>query len=88
MSVRAVEISEATQPLADYAAQASAGPVVVTRNGQPLAVVVSAEDADMESISLSLNPDFMEIIERSRKRQETEGGISSEEMRRRFRGSA
>ena len=34
----------------------------------------------MESISLSLNPDFMEIIDRSRRRQEKEGGISSEEM--------
>jgi hypothetical protein len=42
------------------------------------------ESADMESLSLSLNPDFMEIIERSRQRQDEEGGISSEEMRRRF----
>jgi len=84
MSVRAVEISEAVEPLAEYAKQISAGPVVVTRDGQPLAVVVSAEDADMESISLSLNPEFMEIIERSRERQRKEGGISSEEMRHRF----
>jgi len=88
MSVRAVEISDAVESLAEYARQASPGPVVVTRNGQPLAVIVSAEDADMESISLSLNPDFMEIIERSRKRQESEGGISSEEMRRKFGGTS
>ena len=84
MSIRAIEISEAVQSLGEYAQQISAGPVVVTKDGQPVAVVVSVENADMESISLSLNPDFMEIIDRSRARQEKEGGISSEEMRRRF----
>ncbi len=88
MSVRAVEISEAVQSLGEYAQQISAGPVVVTKGGQPVAVVVSVENADMESISLSLNPDFMEIIDRSRARQEKEGGISSEEMRRRFGGTS
>ncbi len=60
MSIRAVEISEAVQSLAEYAQQISAGPVVVTKGGQPVAVVVSVENADMESISLSLNPEFLE----------------------------
>ena len=87
MSIRAVEISEAVQSLGEYAQQISAGPVVVTQDGQPVAVVVSAGNADMESISLSLNPEFMEIIDRSRARQENEGGISSAEMRRRFGGT-
>ncbi len=47
MSVRAVEISEAVQPLAEYARDIAAGPVVVTEGGEPVAVVVSLEDADM-----------------------------------------
>jgi prevent-host-death family protein len=88
MSVRAIEISEAVLSLAEYAQQVSAEPVVVTKDGQPLAVVVSAGNADMESISLSLNPEFMEIINRSRQRQEKDGGISSEEMRKRFGGKS
>ncbi len=88
MSIRAVEISEAVQSLGEYAQQIGSGPVVVTQGGQPVAVVVSIENADMESISLSLNPDFMEIIDRSRARQKNEGGISSEEMRRRFGGTS
>jgi len=88
MSIRAVEISEAVQSLGEYAQHIGAGPVVVTSGGQPVAVVVSVENADMESISLSLNPEFMEIIDRSRARQEKEGGISSEEMRRRFGGTS
>ena len=40
--------------------------------------------ADAEAISLSTNPRFLAIIERSRLRQKREGGISSEEMRRRL----
>ena len=84
MTIRSVEISDAVQPLADYALQIGAGPVVVTRGGEPVAVVVPVENVDMESISLSLNPEFIKIIERSRARHENEGGISSEEMRRRF----
>ena len=78
MSIRAVEISEAVERLSEYAEQIGAGPVVVTRGGQPLAVIVSAEDADMESIA-RLNPHFMEIIERPRARQQKEGGITSDE---------
>jgi len=42
------------------------------------------ENADMETISLSANSKFLAIIERSRARQEAEGGISSDEMRRRL----
>ncbi|GFP20502.1 hypothetical protein HKBW3S03_02005, partial [Candidatus Hakubella thermalkaliphila] len=41
-------------------------------------------NADMETVSLSTNPQFLALIERSRARQQAEGGISSEEMRRRL----
>ncbi len=44
----------------------------------------TVEGPDWESISLSTNPEFMAIIERSRVRHRTEGGISSDEMRRRL----
>jgi hypothetical protein len=36
-------------------------------------------------ISLSNNPQFLALIERSRERQKTKGGISTEEMRHRLR---
>lgn len=38
----------------------------------------------METISLSTNPQFIELIERLRERRRAEGGISSTEMRRRL----
>jgi hypothetical protein len=43
-----------------------------------------ASNADIETVSLSNNPKFLNLIERSRARQKSEGGISTEEMRRRL----
>jgi hypothetical protein len=40
--------------------------------------------ADIETVSLSNNPKFIALIERSRARQKSEGGVSSEAMRRRL----
>ena len=46
--------------------------------------VVKEQDEDTESISLGTNPEFMAIIERSRRRHAAEGGIPIEEVRRRL----
>ncbi|PYV43195.1 MAG: hypothetical protein DMG06_11560 [Acidobacteria bacterium] len=59
-------------------------PVIVSRKGRPVAALVSIKNADWEMASLSTNPWFLALIQRSRKRQEREGGISSEEMRSRL----
>jgi prevent-host-death family protein len=85
MTTRTVELAEATQSLAEYAQQVDDGPIIVTRNGQPIAALVALPNTDAETIALSQNPHFLAIIERSRTRQAREGGISSIEMRRRFR---
>jgi len=40
--------------------------------------------AELLPVSLSTNPEFIAIIEESRARQQSEGGTSSKEMRRKF----
>jgi len=70
--------------LAEYAAQIDSGPVIVTSEGRPVAALVSIENTDLETVSLSTNRDFLDLIERSRARVATEGGIPSDQMRRRF----
>lgn len=82
--MKVVEISKATTSLGDYARHLRKRPVVVTRKGKPVAALVPIENADLETISLSTNPKFLAIIERSRQRMKTEGGIPMEEMRRRL----
>ena len=54
------------------------------RTGDRIPALPIVEDEDWESISLSTNPEFMAIIERSRARQAAEGCIPIEEVRRRL----
>lgn len=84
MTTRTVELTEATQSLAEYAQQVDEGAIIVTSNGRPIAAVVALPNTDAETIALSQNPQFLAIIERSRIRHAGEGGISSADMRRRF----
>jgi len=82
--MKTVEVSKATLPLSDYTKEVKKEPVIVTKEGRPIAILVSIPNADIETVSLTNNPKFIALIERSRARQKSEGGISSEEMRRRL----
>ena len=83
--MKTIDVSKATLPLADYAKEALKEPVIVTVKGKPLAALVSIRNADVETVSLSNNQQFLDLIERSRSRQKSEGGFSTEEMRRRLK---
>jgi prevent-host-death family protein len=82
--MKVVEQTEAKAPLADYAADVAQEPVIVTVNGKPVAALVAIENADLETVSLSTNPAFRALIERSRARHRAEGGLSGDETRRRL----
>jgi antitoxin (DNA-binding transcriptional repressor) of toxin-antitoxin stability system len=82
--MKVVEKADATGTLAEYAAEIASGAVIVTSGGHPVAALVPIENADLETVSLSTNREFLELIERSRTRVRDSGGISSEEMRSRF----
>ena len=82
--MKVVKLSEATVSLAEYVRRVDGEPLVVTRAGKPVAALVPIENADLETISLSTNPKFLAIIERSRRRARTEGEIGEKEMRRRL----
>jgi prevent-host-death family protein len=84
--MKTVEMSRATGALADYARDVETEPVIVTDHGRPVAALLPIENADRETVALSTNPQFLALIERSRLRQDTEGGISSDDMRRRLQG--
>jgi antitoxin (DNA-binding transcriptional repressor) of toxin-antitoxin stability system len=58
--------------------------VILTQNGQTVAAVVPGNEQDVESLALSVNPQFQSILERSQKRLETEGGVTSAEVRARL----
>ena len=83
--MKVIEKKKATATLASYADEIVNGPVVVTEAGKPVAVLVPIENADLETVSLSTNRQFIALIERSRARVRKEGGVSSKAMRQRFK---
>jgi prevent-host-death family protein len=82
--MKTVEMAKATAPLAEYARDVDKEPVILTVDGKPVAALVPIENADLETVTLSSHPQFLALIERSRARQKTEGGISPGEVRRRL----
>jgi hypothetical protein len=80
--MKTVEISGEAQSLADFAHSLGAEPVVVTDQGAALAYVVRIEPDDAETLSLSRNPQFLEMIQQSLDSYAREGGIPSAEARR------
>ena len=85
MTVKKVEVADATESLATYVRQAAgSGPVVVTDAGQPVAALVMLEHTDLETVALSADPEFLALIQNSRARHAREGGLSSADVRRRL----
>jgi prevent-host-death family protein len=76
-------------PLADVKARLSAyvkqagmdGPIVITRNGRPVAVLVApVSDADLESLVLARSPRFRALLEKSRQSIRAGKGVSRQDF--------
>jgi hypothetical protein len=79
MKVVALEKNDVSLP--DLAEMAKDGPVILTRNGQPLAAVKDLSGSDWESVALANNPRFLALIEESRRSHREEGGVSLDDLR-------
>ena len=82
--MKTLDIAAATGSLTEFARRPLRDPVILTVEDQPVAVLLPVQGADVETVSLSLDPKFLAIIDRSRKRHEKEGGVSTAELRRRL----
>ena len=75
-------------PVADVKARFSAylkasteGPIIVTRHGKPVAVLLSVEDEDeLERLVLAYSPKFRAILETSRQQIRDTGGLEHEDF--------
>jgi antitoxin YefM len=82
--MKTLEMTEAKGDLASYAKQVRGEPVVVTNHGRPVMALLSIENADLETVTLSNDPRFIAMIERSRARYKAGSGIPLEEIRRKY----
>ena len=81
-------------PLADVKARLSAyldqaeseGPVIITRNGKAVAVLIAPQDDDdLERLVLSRSPRFQALLERSRRSLQAGRGLSADDFWRTVR---
>lgn len=83
--MKLLELEEAKGSLSDYARKNRRDAVVVTRHGKPISALVPLDSgADLERLSLSANPRFRAILERSRAEVRAGRVTSSAEVRRQF----
>ena len=65
--MKTMKLSEASRSLAEYASELDEDIVLVTARNRPIAAVVSLKNVDREVLALSRSPQFLKIIERSRR---------------------
>ncbi len=82
--MRAVQLTEATGPLSECARRAREETVVLMRRGKPVAAVVTVGSLDWEDLVVGSDPDFVALIERSRRLYKPGAGIPLERIRRRY----
>ena len=79
--MKTVDIAQAS--LAEYGRKTGEETWVLTRRGRPVAALVPIRRGlDLESFSLSHNPEFIDIINRSWADYKATGGVSLEALRR------
>jgi hypothetical protein len=80
--MRKIEVTQATNSLGQYARELEQDPLILTEGGHAIAALVPLDDADLESLALSLSPKFQAIIERARAEYRDGASLSEEDVRR------
>jgi hypothetical protein len=78
--MKSVELDNATAALKDYAEQLTQDPIVLTRGGKAVAVLVGIRESDLESFLVSESPVFQRIIRRCHASYKRGGGLTRKEL--------
>src|SRR5262249_45379469 len=77
--MKIASVAEIKSQFSAFLKASAAGPVVVTRNGRPVAVIVGVQDEDeIERLLMAYSPRLQAILEKSRK-QIREGDVFGHE---------
>lgn len=63
------------------------GPVIVTRNGRPAAVLLSVDEDEIERLVLAYSPRFQRMLDAARQQIRETGGIPHDEFWKELEGS-
>ncbi len=67
--------------LSAYIQASQTSPVIITKNGKPVALLTGISDEDdLDSLLLAHNRRFLQILEEARERVKRTGGVKSEDF--------
>jgi prevent-host-death family protein len=79
--MKIASVAEVKARLSAYLKESQEGPVIVTRNGKPVALLLAVTDEDeLERLVLAHSPKFQALLDKSRRQIEETGGIPHEEF--------
>jgi prevent-host-death family protein len=74
-------VAEVKARLSAYIHACEEGPVIITRNGKPAAVLLAVQDEDeLERLVLAYSPKFHAILEAARQQIQETGGVRHDEF--------
>ena len=83
--MKTIELNKANSSLAEYVSHLEGGPLVVTNSGQPAAALLPlGSDTDWETVGLSINPEFVQMLEKSRQQLRQHAGTSLADVKKEF----
>ena len=79
--MRIASVADVKARLSAYLKESESGPVIVTRNGKAVAVLLAVTDDDeLERLVLAHSPKFQAMLDKSRRQIEETGGIPHEQF--------
>jgi hypothetical protein len=79
-----ISVKNSSMNLAELLELARKEFVVLRHNRKASFGLFRLDEGDLEAIALSQNPDFMAMLNKARARYDAKGGLSLEEVKRRF----
>src|SRR6266404_8949915 len=79
--MKIASVADVKARLSAYLTESFRGPVIVTRNGKAVAVLLAvADDDELERLVLAHSPKFQALLDKSRRQIEETGGIPHEQF--------
>jgi len=79
--MRIAPVAELKARLSSYIRKSEEGPIIVTRNGKPVAVLISVDNEDeLERLVLAYSPRFQKILNVSKQQIRRGEGIHHEDL--------
>ena len=79
--MKIASVADVKARLSAYLKESQAGPVVVTRNGKAVAVLLAVTDDDeLERLILAHSPKFQALLDKSRRQIDETGGVPHEQF--------